>query len=68
MLPNRAPERHNDEATTSVIENWIDETELRTWSEGDDPGVIMFEKRSPMARLVALGRQPKESLALSRRD
>jgi starvation-inducible DNA-binding protein len=24
-------ESHNDEATTSVIENWIDETERRTW-------------------------------------
>ena len=24
-------ESHDDEATTSVIENWIDETERRTW-------------------------------------
>jgi starvation-inducible DNA-binding protein len=24
-------ERHNDVATTSLIENWIDETERRTW-------------------------------------
>jgi len=24
-------ERHNDVATASLIENWIDETERRTW-------------------------------------
>ena len=24
-------EKHNDVATTSLIENWIDETERRTW-------------------------------------
>ena len=23
--------KHNDVATTSLIENWIDETERRTW-------------------------------------
>jgi starvation-inducible DNA-binding protein len=24
-------ERHNDVATTSLIENWVDETERRAW-------------------------------------
>jgi starvation-inducible DNA-binding protein len=24
-------EKHNDVATASLIENWIDETERRTW-------------------------------------
>jgi len=28
---HRLCESHNDEATTSLIENWIDESERRTW-------------------------------------
>ena len=30
-VPRTSCAKHNDVATTSLIENWIDDTERRTW-------------------------------------
>src|SRR5216684_273921 len=39
-LAHEVCEKHNDVATASLIENWIDETERRTWFLSEIAGVL----------------------------